>query len=54
MTQDAGLLVDGFEFPRVLLQGQNPPYYRDLLRAAHYEPAFHMSTFRISRESETC
>lgn len=52
MTQDAGILLEGFELPPVLLQGYNPPYYERLLRTAGYEPAFNMSTFRISRSSE--
>jgi hypothetical protein len=51
MTQEAGLLVEGFEHASVVLQAHNPPYYQELLRAAGYESAFHMSTFTISRDS---
>lgn len=52
MTQEAGLQVDGFEEPAVALQPYNPPYYAELLHAAGYRPAFHMSTFMVSRESK--
>ncbi len=52
MTQEAGLLLEGFEQPPVLLQPYNPPYYAELLRTAGYAAAFHMSTFKISRDSE--
>jgi hypothetical protein len=52
MTQEAGILLEGFEQPPVLLQSHNPPYYAGLLQAAGYEPAFHMSTFQISRSAQ--
>jgi hypothetical protein len=52
MTQEAGLLVEGFEEQPVLLQSYNPPYYADLLRTAGYDVSFHMSTFKISRDTE--
>ena len=51
MTQEAGLLVSGFDSPQVALQAYNPPYYQELLAAAGYEPAFHMSTFVVPRDS---
>lgn len=52
MTQEAGILLDGFDQPPVLLQGHNPPYYAGLLAAAGYEPAFHMSTFQLTRSAQ--
>lgn len=52
MTQEAGILVEGFERAPVLLQGHNPPYYPQLLSAAGYEPAFHMSTFQLTRAAQ--
>ncbi len=51
MTQEAGLLLDGYEQPPALLQPYNPAYYGRLLREAGYEVAFHMSTFQVARGS---
>jgi hypothetical protein len=53
MTQEAGLLLEGFDAPPVLLQAYNPPYYADLLRAAGYELAFRMSTYTIARDAQS-
>lgn len=53
MTQEAGLLLEGFDAPPVLLQAYNPPYYAELLRAAGYDLAFRMSTFTIGRSTQS-
>jgi hypothetical protein len=52
MTQEAGMLLEGFAGPPVVLQPHNPPYYAQLLEAAGYEPAFHMSTYQLSRGAQ--
>lgn len=44
-TQDAGLLVDGFDDPPALLQTYNPPYYERLICDAGYERSFTIQTF---------
>lgn len=36
MTQQAGLQVDGFGDPSIVLQPHNPPYYAELRHAAGY------------------
>ena len=53
MTQEAGLLVDGFEGPPVVLQPYNPPYYASLMKACGYDVAFSMSTFRVDRDVQS-
>ena len=45
-TQEAGLLVDGFDEPSALMQPYNPPYYADLLHACGYQPAFEMTAYK--------
>jgi hypothetical protein len=52
MTQEAGLLLEGFDGPAVLSQAHNPPYYAELLRAAGYDVAFRMTTYTISRGAQ--
>jgi hypothetical protein len=44
-TQDAGLLVDGFDKRPTLLQTYNPPYYPQLLEKAGYAPFFFVLTY---------
>ena len=44
-TQDAGLLVEGFNSPPALLQPYNPPYYDRLIRDAGYEPFLSIATY---------
>ncbi|HET7699078.1 MAG TPA: GNAT family N-acetyltransferase [Vicinamibacterales bacterium] len=44
-TQEAGLLVEGFDGPPALLQTYNPPYYERLIRDAGYERSFTIQTF---------
>lgn len=44
-TQDAGLLVEGFDAPPALLQTYNPAYYERLICDAGYERCFTIQTF---------
>lgn len=37
-NEQAGLLVEGFDRPPVIMMPYNPPYYVDLLRGAGFEP----------------
>jgi len=39
MNHECGVLVDGFDFPPVMMTPWNPPYYGPLIERAGYSPA---------------
>jgi GNAT superfamily N-acetyltransferase len=49
-NEEAGLLVEGFETPAVLMMPHNPPYYVDLLETAGLESARDLLAFQTTSD----
>ena len=49
-NDEAGLLVDGFETPPVLLMPHNPPYYLDLLTRAGFTTAKNLLVYQHGKQ----
>jgi GNAT superfamily N-acetyltransferase len=49
INDEAGLLVDGFETPSVLMMPHNPPYYGALVEAAGFHKKKDLFAFRSTR-----
>jgi GNAT superfamily N-acetyltransferase len=52
LNDEAGLLVDGFESPPMILMTYNPPYYERLMKAADLEPVQDLYAYRLDADSE--
>ena len=52
LNDEAGLLVDGFESPPMILMTYNPPYYERLLKAAHLDPVQDLFAYRLDADSD--
>ena len=50
LNHEAGLLVDGFDTPPVIMTPWNPPYYPELLDAAGYRKARDLLGYHIAAE----
>lgn len=48
INQECGLLVDGFEWPPVVMMTHNPEYYSRQLEAAHYSKAKDMLAYWVN------
>lgn len=51
VQDEAGVLIDGFQYTPMTGMGYTPPYYRELLEAAGYTKAKDLYVFRSSREA---
>ncbi|MDD8012717.1 MAG: N-acetyltransferase [Acidobacteriota bacterium] len=47
----AGLLLDGFKAPPVVLMAYNPPYYRELIEGLGFHQAMRFFAYEVSRET---
>jgi len=48
INDEAGLLVDGFNMPPVIMMPYNPPYYENLIRGYGFEKVQDLFAYRIS------
>jgi GNAT superfamily N-acetyltransferase len=48
LNDEAGLLVDGFDQPNMILEGWHPPYYKDLLEAQGLTKAKDLCMWRLA------
>ncbi|MFI5251362.1 MAG: GNAT family N-acetyltransferase [Bacteroidota bacterium] len=51
VNDEYGLLIEGFEFPPVLLMSYNPPYYAKLIEAAGFKKAKDLYAYQVVQES---
>ncbi|MDX2159913.1 MAG: hypothetical protein SF162_01180 [bacterium] len=49
--EDTGLLVEGFDYPPVLLYPYNPPYYARFIEDAGFAKAMDMVSFKFDRQT---
>jgi GNAT superfamily N-acetyltransferase len=52
LNDEAGLLVEGFDRPPMILMTYNPPYYERVLKAAHLEPVQDLYAYRLDADAE--
>jgi GNAT superfamily N-acetyltransferase len=51
LNNTAGLLVEGFERPPVVMMAYNPPYYRELLEELGFRQAMRFFAYEASRQT---
>ena len=50
VNDEYGLLIDGFQYPPVILMSYNPPYYAELIERAGFTKAKDLYAYRVVQE----
>jgi len=50
ISNECGILLNGFEYPPYLQMGHNPPYYHELFEAAGFGKGHDLLSYRLNRD----